>query len=160
MIAAAEISPTELSARVGEELGVSDWVEVSQPLINLFANATMDRQFIHVDPERARTSPFGGTIAHGFLLLSLLSNMSFEALPKIANTEMVVNYGFNKQRFLVPVKAGERVRSRFVLREVTSKSADQLLIAYDVALEVEGGRKPALVAEWLALMVLGRSANA
>ena len=152
---AETIAPAQLTDRVGQEVGVSDWIEVSQPMIDQFADATLDHQYIHVDPERARSSPFGGTIAHGFLSLSLLSRMSFDALPQIENTEMGVNYGMNRLRFLAPVKSGERVRGRFVLREVAEKSPGQLLLTHDVTVEIEGSSKPALVAEWLTMTMLG-----
>jgi acyl dehydratase len=151
---ARAFSPSELAASVGREVGVSGWIEVSQPMIDQFADVTKDHQFIHVDPERARATPFGGTIAHGFLSLSLLSAMAYEALPQIENTAMGVNYGFNRLRFLTPVRSGERVRGRFVLRDVSQKSADQLLVTYDVTVEIEGGDKPALAAEWLTLSIL------
>ena len=153
-MAARTIAAAELSERVGQEIGVSDWIEVSQSRIDLFADATMDHQFIHVDPERARETPFGGTIAHGFLSLSLLSRMSYDALPLIEHTEMSMNYGMNRLRFLSPVKAGERVRGRFVLRDVAKKGDGQLLLTYEVTVEIDGGQKPALVAEWLVLTVL------
>jgi acyl dehydratase len=158
-MAARVIAAAQLPERVGQEIGVSDWIEVSQSLIDLFADATMDHQFIHVDPERAKETPFGGTIAHGFLSLSLLSRMSYDALPQIENTEMGVNYGMNRLRFLSPVKAGERVRGRFVLRDVAKKADDQLLLTYDVTVEIDGERKPALVAEWLALTILRSAIN-
>lgn len=148
------IAPAALAGRVGQEIGVSGWIEVSQPMIDQFADATLDHQYIHVDPERARSGPFGGTIAHGFLSLSLLSRMSFDALPQIENTEMGVNYGMNRLRFLAPVKSGERVRGRFVLREVAEKAPGQLLLTHDVTVEIEGASKPALVAEWLTMTVL------
>jgi acyl dehydratase len=100
------MAPAQLSARVGQEIGVSEWIEICQPRIDLFADATMDRQFIRVDPERARRTPFGGTIAHGFLTLSLLSRMARDALPAIDNAQMSINYGMNRLRFVAPVKAG------------------------------------------------------
>lgn len=152
------ITPAELANRVGQELGVSDWIEVSQSMIDQFADATLDHQYIHVDPEHARSGPFGGTIAHGFLSLSLLSRMSFNALPQIANMEIGLNYGMNRLRFLSPVKSGERVRGRFVLREVVDRSLGQLLLTHDVTVEIEGGSKPALVAEWLTMAVPGAPA--
>lgn len=148
------IAPAELANRVGQEVGISDWIEVSQPMIDQFAEATLDHQYIHVDSERARSGPFGGTIAHGFLSLSLLSRMSFDALPQLENTEMGINYGMNRLRFLAPVKPGNRVRGRFVLREVVEKAPGQLLLTHDVTVEVEGGGKPALAAEWLTMTVL------
>lgn len=140
---------------VGEEIGVSDWIEISQAMIDHFADATMDRQFIHVDPERAQQTPFGGTIAHGFLLLSLLSRMSFEALPTIEGAAMTLNYGLNRVRFLTPVRAGSWVRGHFVLRGVDGKAPGRMLQTFDVEVEIVGGSKPALVAQWLVLAVPG-----
>jgi acyl dehydratase len=151
---ARRISAAELRERVGQEIGVSDWIAVNQPMIDQFADATMDHQFIHVDPERARETPFGGTIAHGFLVLSLLSRMSFDALPEIENAELAVNYGMNRLRFPSPVKAGERVRGRFLLHDAVEREAGQLLLTHEVVIEIDGGAKPALVAEWLTLIVL------
>jgi len=153
------MSAQQLQERLGQEIGVSDWIEVSQSMINMFADATMDHQFIHVDPERARASAFGGTIAHGFLSLSLLSHMSFDALPQVENPEMAVNYGMNRLRFLSPVKAGERIRGRFVLRDVANKAANQILLTYEVTVEIEGANKPALIAEWLTLAFLASPAG-
>lgn len=154
----APISAEQLQERIGQEVGISGWIEIDQSMINLFADATMDHQFIHVDPERARVGPFGGTIAHGFLSLSLLSHMNYEALPPLEGVEMGVNYGMNRLRFLAPVRAGQRVRGRFVLRDVARKAANQLLTTYDVTVEIEGSEKPALVAEWLTLTVLAEPA--
>ena len=153
-MAAETITADRLAERIGQELGVSGWIEISQSLIDRFADATMDHQFIHVDPQRAKAGPFGGTIAHGFLSLSLLSHMAEQALPQIENIETGVNYGMNRLRFLAPVRSGERVRGRFVLRDVASKAAGQVLLTYDVTVEIDGGSKPALVAEWLALFIL------
>ncbi|HVY19829.1 MAG TPA: MaoC family dehydratase [Bauldia sp.] len=153
-MATPETSGAELGRRIGEEIGVSEWIELTQLMIDQFADATMDHQFIHVDPERARDTPFGRTIAHGFLLLSLLSRMSYEALPQIENTGLSLNYGFNRLRFVAAVRVGERIRGRFVLRDATRRADDQLLLTYDVTVEVDGGSKPALVAEWLTLAIL------
>jgi len=148
------VTIAQLSEQIGKEIGLSDWIEVGQPMIDAFADATLDHQFIHVDPDRARSSPFGGTIAHGFLTLSLLSRMSFDSMPQIENAEMSVNYGMNRLRFLTPVKSGERIRARFVLREIAEKGAGQAVLAVDTTVEIEGGAKPALVAEWLILTAL------
>ena len=142
----------ELAGRVGEELGVSDWVMVDQARIDAFADATDDHQFIHVDPERAaRETPFGGTIAHGFLTLSLLSAMNYGALPAIVEQTFGINYGFDKLRFMAPVKAGQRVRGRFVLKEARLRGADMMMTRYAVTVEIEGERKPALTADWLTI---------
>jgi acyl dehydratase len=144
----------DLVARVGQEAGVSDWIEVSQPMIDRFAEATGDHQFIHVDPKRAAETMFGGTIAHGFLVLSLLSRMSYDALPRIEGAAISVNYGSNRVRFVSPVRAGRRVRGRFVLRDVSRKAEDRVLVTYDVTVEIDGEEKPALVAEWLTMTML------
>ncbi|WP_424626834.1 MaoC family dehydratase [Bradyrhizobium sp. SYSU BS000235] len=138
----------------GTELGVSGWHTVDQKQIDQFAHATNDHQFIHVDPERAkRETPFGGTIAHGFLSLSLLSAMAYEAMPTLNDTAMSINYGFDKVRFLTPVRAGARVRARFVMSEATMRSPKELLARTAVTLEIENEQKPALVADWLALHI-------
>ena len=137
---------------VGQELGVSNWITIDQSQIDAFAHATNDHQFIHVDPERAkRETPFGGTIAHGFLSLSVLSGLAYEAMPALNGAAMSINYGFDKIRFLTPVRAGKRVRARFVLAETTSKSPKELLARTNTTLEIEGEPKPALVADWLGM---------
>ena len=142
----------EIRARVGEEVGVSGWLEVDQDRIDAFADATEDRQFIHVDPEAAAQSPFGGTIAHGFLSLSLLSRMAAEATLLPEGLRMAVNYGFDRVRFLAPVRSGKRVRGRFTLDSVEEKAPGQYLMRHKVTVEIEGEDKPALTAEWLGLM--------
>lgn len=143
-----------LLALVGRELGVSAWHVVSQDLIDRFALVTGDDQFIHVDPVRAAAeTPFGGTIAHGFLTLSLLSLLGREAIPPIEGRVMGINYGFDKVRFPAPVKAGARVRGRFVLAAVTPRAAGEMLLRYRATVEIDGEAKPAVSAEWLALAV-------
>jgi acyl dehydratase len=144
-----------LKARIGEEVGVSGWIELDQARIDAFAKVTEDMQFIHVDPEAAKRTPFGGTIAHGFLTLSMLSKMSYEAAPVLDGIAMGVNYGFGKIRFLQPVKSGQRVRGRFKLLDVVERHPGQWLITNEVTVEIEGESKPALIAEWLGLQVLG-----
>lgn len=137
---------------VGTELGLSEWHTVDQKQIDAFAHATNDHQFIHIDPERAkRETPFGGTIAHGFLSLSVLPAMAYATMPTLNNAAMSINYGFDKIRFLTPVRAGKRVRARFVLSEVTMKSPKELLARTATTLEIEGEPKPALVADWLGM---------
>lgn len=137
---------------VGTELGVSEWHTIDQKQIDAFADVTEDFQFIHIDPERAsRETPFGGTIAHGFLSLSMLSKMAYVAMPTLNGAAMSVNYGFDKIRFLTPVRAGKRVRARFVLSEVTMKSPKELLARTATTLEIEDEPKPALVADWLGM---------
>jgi acyl dehydratase len=146
------ISLETLTASVGSEVGVSPWRAVTQHMIDLFADATDDHQFIHCDPERAaRETPFGGTIAHGFLSLSLLSAMTFETLPPLEKGKMGVNHGFDQVRFLAPVKTGSRIRARFVLAEVKARPSRWVLVAHVVTIEIEGSVKPALTARWLTL---------
>lgn len=148
-----------LAALVGSEIGVSPWVTVDQARIDAFAEVTVDHQFIHVDPGRAATTPFGGTIAHGFLTVSLLSHLSQTALPAIEGRAMGINYGFDRLRFLAPVPAAARIRGRFRLAglERQAESAggmDRWLMRLAVTVEIEGETKPALIADWLALQVL------
>ncbi len=145
-------SLNQIRAKIGEEVGVSGWLTVDQARIDAFADATEDRQFIHVDPAAAARTPFGGTIAHGFLTLSLLSRMGAEAMLLPDALKMAVNYGFDRVRFLAPVKAGKRVRGRFVLDSVEEKAPGQILVRHTVTVEVEGEDKPALTASWLGLM--------
>ncbi|MGB3866533.1 MAG: MaoC family dehydratase [Xanthobacteraceae bacterium] len=138
---------------VGKEIGLSAWHTVDQSRIDAFADVTEDHQFIHIDPERAaRETPFGATVAHGFLTLSLLSVFSYEALPKIEGAAMGVNYGFDKLRFVSPVRAGSRVRGRFTLTEAKMRSPNELLSRTSVTVEIDGEAKPALVADWLGLL--------
>ena len=140
-------------AMVGNEIGVSSWHLVDQPRIDSYADVIEDHQFIHVDPARAkRETAFGTTIAHGFLTMSLLSIMSYEVMPVIAGTTMGVNYGFDKLRFISPVRSGKRVRGRFVLAEATLRKPKELLSHTNVTVEIEGEEKPALVADWLGLI--------
>jgi len=143
-----------LQAVVGRELGVSGWHVVSQDMIDRFADVTSDHQFIHVDPVRAAQTPFGGTVAHGFLTLSLLSVLGQEAIPPIEERVIGINYGFDKVRFPAPVKAGARVRGRFVLDGITPRSAGEMLLRYQATIEIEGEAKPAVSAEWLTLAVM------
>ena len=138
----------ELAAKVGQEVVVSDWLEVTQERIDQFADATGDHQWIHVDVERARReSPFGTTVAHGFLTLSLLSHFLNNSL-EFGNSKMGVNYGCNRLRFTAPVKAGSRLRARFKLKEFQHIDRGVQMI-WVVAMECEGQEKPVLVAEWV-----------
>lgn len=139
-------------ALVGKEIGVSSWHLIDQPRINAFADDTEDHQFIHVDPERAKETAFGTTIAHGFLTMSMLSVMSYEVMPAISGTTMGVNYGFDKLRFISPVRSGKRIRGRFVLAEARLRKPNELQSRTNVTVEIEGEDKPALVAEWLGLI--------
>ncbi len=139
----------ELKSLIGEEVGASDWFEVTQSRINDFADATEDHQWIHIDVERAKTdSPFGSTIAHGFLTLSLLPHFAAQAFTVRGDFKMGINYGLNKLRFISPVKSGSRVRARFTLQAVEDV-AGGAQITWAVTVESEGGAKPALAAEWL-----------
>jgi acyl dehydratase len=138
---------------VGREVGVSSWHLVDQKRIDAFADVTEDHQFIHIDPERAaREAPFGTTIAHGFLSVSMLSVFTYEVMPRIEGTTMSVNYGFDKLRFVSPVRSGSRIRGRFTLVEAKFRSPKELLSRTNVAVEIEGEEKPALVADWLGLL--------
>lgn len=149
------ISLEQARQAVGQEIGVSPWRVVSQEMIDKFADATDDHQFIHVDPARAAAeTPFGGTIAHGFLSLSLLSTLAYETIPPIEGSGIGVNYGFERIRFVAPVKAGVRIRARFVLAEMTVRPSGWLHFNYDVTIEIEGSLKPALTARWLTLAKL------
>ena len=143
------VSPKELASRVGLEIGVSDWITVDQEMIDRFARLCGDDQYIHVDPERAALTRFGGTVAHGFLTMSLLSVMARRALPPVAGVQMGVNYGVDRLRFPAPLPAGGRVRGRFVLAACDLGHPGEVRLAWDVTVEVEGGGKPALVARWL-----------
>src|SRR5437763_5447679 len=142
----------DIRDRVGEEIGISDWLTVDQARIDAFAEATEDRQFIHTDALAAAQTPFGGTIAHGFLSLSLLSRMGAEAMLLPEGLKMAVNYGLDRVRFLSPVKSGSRVRGRFRLDSVEEKAPGQILLRHTVTVEIEGEDKPALTAEWLGLI--------
>ena len=139
----------ELKTLAGEEIGASDWFEVTQDRINAFADATEDHQWIHIDRERARSaSPFGTTIAHGFLTLSLLPHLAAQAYRVQGDFKMGINYGLNRLRFISPVPSGSRVRARFTLQSVEDVAGGvQLTVVATV--EIDGGQKPALVAEWL-----------
>ena len=145
----------DIRARIGDEVGVSRWITVDQLRIDRFAEATEDRQFIHVDPEVAAQTPLGGTVAHGFLTLSMLSVMAAEATMLPPTTAMVVNYGLERARFIAPVRSGKRIRGRFRLASIEERLAGQLLVHHDVTVEIEGEERPALVAEWLTLIFQG-----
>jgi acyl dehydratase len=142
----------DILPRIGEEIGVSSWLTVDQARIDAFAEATEDRQFIHTDPVSAAQTPFGGTIAHGFLSLSLLSRMGAEAMLIPEGVKMAINYGLDRVRFLAPVKSGARVRGRFTLDSVEEKAPGQILMRHLVTVEIEGEDKPALTAVWLGLI--------
>ena len=142
----------DIRSRIGEEIGVSSWLEIRQQRIDQFAEATEDQQFIHVDPEAAAQSQFGGTIAHGFLSLSMLSRMAADVMIVPDSMRMAVNYGLDRVRFIAPVRAGKRIRGRFRLDSVEEKAPGQTLLRHTVTVEIEGEERPALTAEWLGLI--------
>ena len=144
----------EIRERVGSEIGVSDWIPVGQERIDAFAAATEDRQFIHVDPEAAAKTPFGGTIAHGFLTLSLLSRMAADVMLRPEGVKMGVNYGLDRIRFLAPVRSGRRVRGRFTLTSLEEKRPGQYQFLHAVTVEIEGEDKPALLADWIGMLIV------
>lgn len=141
----------EAQQLVGQDLGVSDWTLIDQKMIDAFADVTGDHQFIHVNPDLAKQTPFGGTIAHGFLSLSLIASMMPENALVLDGIKMGVNYGFEKVRFLQPVKSGKRVRARHKLLAVEDKGHGRNLTRTEVTIEIEGEEKPALIAEWLGM---------
>ena len=148
-----KINTSDLQSHIGEDCGTSDWFQITQQQVNDFADVTLDHQFIHVDPEKAAKSPFGTTIAHGFLTLSMLAYFLQKGVGvNVPNRTMGVNYGFDKVRFLLPVKVGSKVRANAVLIEATEKKPGQFLFKLDVTIEIEGEAKPALKAEWLNMV--------
>lgn len=143
-----------LTARIGESF-TSDWIEISQERINAFAQTTEDFNFIHLDEARAKTeTPFGGTIAHGFLTLSLLSKMVMDALPDLPAGVIPINYGFDKIRFMAPVPSGSRIRGKFTLKDTMNKGPGQYQMVYEMSVEIEGQDKPALFAIWLSRLIV------
>ena len=142
----------EIKAKVGTSLVASPWIEVDQKAIDTCADVTGDHQFIHVDPAAAAETPFGGTIAHGFLTLSLLSQMAAHVMLVPDTTRMAVNYGFEKVRFIAPVRSGKRVRGHFTLASAEEKRPGQWQFVHNVTVEIEGEDKPALTADWIGLV--------
>lgn len=152
MAAMIKVVPVaELANYIGQEFGPTDWVALTQDKIDQFAEVTLDKQFIHIDPVNAAKTPFGGTIAHGFLTLSMLAYFQTQANVIPAGTMMGVNYGLNKVRFLQPVKAGQRVRGRLKPLAFVNKAPGQILATYEMTVDIDGETKPALVAEMLAM---------
>ncbi len=142
------------TAKIGTETGLTDWVTIDQDRINVFADVTEDPQWIHTDPERAaRETPFGGSIAHGFLTLSMASKFSIECFDKMPGQVMGINYGLNKVRFLNPVCAGDQIRGRFVLKSSVKKSPNQLLSENTLTVDIKGKDTPALIADWLGMAI-------
>jgi acyl dehydratase len=148
------VSASELPGLVGTELDASDWMKITQDRVNEFADATNDRQFIHVDLEKAKASPFGGTIAHGFLTLSLLTHLLAEHMALPENTALTINYGSDKVRFLKPVAVGQRIRAKQQLLEATEKKPGHWLMKMSVTVEIEGEQTPALIAEILFMHIV------
>ena len=142
----------EVRSYTGQEIGVSDWFTLDQDKINQFADLTEDHMFLHVDPDAAAATPFGSTIAHGLLTLSMMPVMAYQAMPGVSGTKMGVNYGYNKVRFMAPVKSGKRIRGHFVVKGIEDKSDGRRQITHDVTIEIEGEAKPALVAEWITMV--------
>ena len=144
------MSPQDLAAKVGETIGTSEWVEMSQERINQFAEATGDHQFIHIDEEKAKMTPFGGTIAHGFLTLSMIPYLGANSdMPKLDGVKMGVNYGGNKTRFISPVKSVKRSRGHWKLVDLTEKRPGQWQQTSEITIEIESEDKPALITEWI-----------
>ena len=140
----------DMQQRVGTDFGSSAWMLIDQPMIDSFAKLTFDEYFIHTDPERARReTPHGGTIAHGFLTLSLLAQMAYQVCPLVEGTKSGVNYGFNRLRFVAAVPSGKRVRSHFKLKAFDLQPGTRWTATWEVSVEIEGADKPAIVAEWL-----------
>ncbi|HEX9955075.1 MAG TPA: MaoC family dehydratase [Allosphingosinicella sp.] len=144
----------EITAKVGQEIGVSGWLTVDQAAIDAFADVTQDHQFIHTDPEAAAKTPFGGTVAHGFLTLSLLSRMAADVMLVPPTLKMAVNYGFERVRFIAPVRSGKRVRGRFTLASAAEKRPGQWQFVHQVTVEIEDEPKPALTADWIGLIFI------
>jgi acyl dehydratase len=148
------VDKEQVSDKIGFEPEPTAWFTVTQETINKFADCTLDHQFIHVDPEKAKASPFGSTIAHGFLSLSMLSHFAEEYSLIINGFYMGVNYGFDKVRFIAPVKVGKRIRAVPKILDISSKKPGQYLFKTEVTIEIEGEDKPACVAEWLSMQMV------
>ena len=147
------IDTANLAACIGQDAGTSEWFTIDQQRVNDFADVTLDHQFIHVDPVKAAQGPFGTTIAHGFLTLSMLAYFLQNGVGvDVPNRTMGVNYGFDKVRFLQPVKVGSRIRARAAVLEAAEKNPGQFLFKLDITVEIEGQDKPALKAEWLSMI--------
>jgi acyl dehydratase len=149
----APIKAQDLPSLVGMELEPSDWLQITQERVNQFADATNDHQFIHVKPLRAKFTPFRGTIAHGFLVLSLVSYLAQQNALRPAGLKMALNYGSDKVRFLTPVRVGKRIRARQTIIDVTEKKPAHWLVKTEITIDIENEDKPALVAEMLAMYI-------
>lgn len=139
---------------LGQSLPPSEWFQIGQERVHQFADCTLDHQYIHVDPEKAATSPFGGTIVHGFLSLSLISYFAEQSLPVIDGLQISLNYGFDKIRFISPVPTGSRIRGNFRIVDIQEKTLDQYNLKTEVLIEIDGQEKPALIAEWLTRQII------
>jgi len=149
------LAPKSLEEAIGKEIGVSNWFDVTQENVNTFADVTLDHQFIHIDEERAANTPFGGTIAHGFYTLSMLSHFAENGCGVgLEGAKMGVNYGCDKLRFIQPVRVGSRIRGRSVLSSAIEKNPGQFLFSSTMTVEIEGAEKPALIAEWLTMIMV------
>jgi acyl dehydratase len=150
------LSSDALKARLGQSLGLSEWLVIEQSRVNAFADATDDHQFIHVDPERAaKETEFGGPIAHGFLTLAMLSRLAEGNVPVLEGLKISINYGFERIRFIDPVRVGDAIRAAFVLADVEEKGPGRFLLRFKVTVDIKGRDKPALVAEWLTMQITG-----
>ncbi len=152
---AETVKKEDLGNYIGKETGVSDWFKVDQERVNQFADVTLDHQFIHIDPEAAAKTPFGTTIAHGFLTLSLIPHLASDATLNVEGTVMGINYGSDKVRFLAPVKVGSEIRARSKLLSVSEKPGNRLLLKSEVTMEIKDETTPALIAETLTMIVVG-----
>jgi acyl dehydratase len=145
------LSPEAAKALVGTDLGASDWYLIDQEMVNKFADLTNDHQFIHVNPEAAKMTPFGGTIVHGFFTLSMLAGLQPEGAIVLEGIKMGVNYGCDRIRFLEPVPVGSRIRARHKLKAIEDKGGGRWLLTSEITIEIEGKDKPALIADWLGM---------
>ena len=150
---ARDAALADLEARVGDRFEPSRWIEVDQTMIDRFGEVTQDEQFIHMDPDRAAQTPLGGTVAHGFLTLSLASRFDYDCFEDPPGQTMSINYGFDRLRFLSPVRPGQRVRGHFTLTRAVPRGDDGLMRTVELEIEIDGVDKPALVADWHALIL-------
>ena len=151
-MSARDAALVTLTAQIGQNITSDRWVTIDQPMIDAFADTTLDDQWIHVDPERAAQTPFGGTIAHGFLTLSFASRFAYDCFPELPGQTMGINYGFDRLRFLSPVVCDAKIRGRFTLKEVVPRGAHALQRRSELTIDIAGSDKPALVADWLGLV--------
>ncbi|WP_440465709.1 MaoC family dehydratase [Pseudomonas sp. YH-1] len=148
------VSADELRQLIGKDLEPSPWVLLDQERINGFADITEDHQFIHIDPVKAKGTPFGGTIAHGLLTLSMLPSLIEKTLPALEGMKASINYGYNKVRFLAPVRSGKRIRAKFVITDFTEAGEGRYQVITSITVEIEGEERPALAAEWISMILV------